>query len=44
MKKIECELVPVYVNPVENPVKPHNPLGKIPTLILDDGTRGKTRA
>src|SRR4051812_48481837 len=37
-KKIECELVPVDVNPVENPVNTHNPLGKIPTLILDDGT------
>jgi glutathione S-transferase len=37
-KKIECELVPVDVNPVENQVNAHNPLGKIPTLILDDGT------
>jgi glutathione S-transferase len=37
-KKIECELQPVDVQPVENPVNPHNPLGKIPTLILDDGT------
>jgi glutathione S-transferase len=37
-KKIECELVPVDVQPVENPVNAHNPLGKIPTLILDDGT------
>jgi glutathione S-transferase len=37
-KKIECELVPVDVNPVENAVNAHNPLGKIPTLILDDGT------
>jgi glutathione S-transferase len=37
-KKIECELAPVDVQPAENPVNPHNPLGKIPTLILDDGT------
>jgi len=37
-KKVECELEPVDVVPVENPVNPHNPLGKIPTLILDDGT------
>ena len=32
-KKIECE-----IQPVENPVNAHNPLGKIPTLILDDGS------
>ena len=37
-KKIECELEPVDVAPAENPVNTHNPLGKIPTLILDDGT------
>ncbi len=37
-KKIECEIQPVDVQPVENPVNAHNPLGKIPTLILDDGT------
>jgi glutathione S-transferase len=37
-KKIECELQPVDVQPVENAVNAHNPLGKIPTLILDDGT------
>jgi glutathione S-transferase len=37
-KKIECELQPVDVQPAENPVNAHNPLGKIPTLILDDGT------
>jgi glutathione S-transferase len=37
-KKIECELEPVDVNPPQNPVNAHNPLGKIPTLILDDGT------
>jgi glutathione S-transferase len=37
-KKIECEIEQVDVAPVENPVNPHNPLGKIPTLVLDDGT------
>ncbi len=37
-KKIECELAGVDVQPTDNPVNAHNPLGKIPTLILDDGT------
>jgi glutathione S-transferase len=37
-KKIDCELEPVDVAPAENPVNTHNPLGKIPTLILDDGS------
>jgi glutathione S-transferase len=37
-KKIECELELVDVFPVDNPVNAHNPLGKIPALILDDGT------
>ena len=37
-KKIECELELVDVQPVENPVNSHNPLGKVPTLVLDDGT------
>ncbi|TMH40383.1 MAG: glutathione S-transferase [Betaproteobacteria bacterium] len=37
-KKIECELELVDVNPVENPVNARNPLGKVPTLVLDDGT------
>ena len=36
-KKIDCEMQLVDVAPVENPVNPHNPLGKIPTLVLDDG-------
>jgi glutathione S-transferase len=36
-KKIECEMERVDVAPAENPVNPHNPLGKIPTLVLDDG-------
>ena len=37
-KKIECELETVDVAPAENPVNTHNPLGKIPTLLMDDGT------
>jgi len=37
-KKIECELQLVDVQPVDNAVNAHNPLGKIPTLVLDDGT------
>src|SRR5262245_8323082 len=37
-KKIEFDLELVDVAPVENAVLAHNPLGKIPTLILDDGT------
>jgi len=37
-KKIDCDLEVVDVNPAENPVNRHNPLGKIPTLLLDDGT------
>ncbi|HEX2567084.1 MAG TPA: glutathione S-transferase N-terminal domain-containing protein [Burkholderiales bacterium] len=37
-KKIECEMELVDVNPPDNPVNAHNPLGKIPTLLLDDGT------
>lgn len=36
-KKIEFELELVDVSPVENPVNAHNPLGRIPTLVLDDG-------
>ena len=37
-KRIECDTENVDVQPVENPVNSHNPLGKIPTLVLDDGT------
>ncbi len=37
-KRIEFDLEVVDVNPADNPVNPHNPLGKIPTLLLDDGT------
>jgi glutathione S-transferase len=37
-KKIDCDLELVDVNPLDNPVNDHNPLGKIPTLLMDDGT------
>ena len=37
-KKIDCDMELVDVNPVDNLVNAHNPLGKIPTLLLDDGT------
>ena len=37
-KKIECEFEPVDVNPPENPVNAHNPLGKVPALVMDDGS------
>ena len=37
-KRIECEFETVDVNPADNPVNAHNPLGKVPTLMLDDGT------
>lgn len=37
-KRIDCDIEKVDVQPVENPVNAHNPLGKIPTLVLDDGT------
>ena len=37
-KKIECDLELADVNPVDNPVNKHNPLGKVPSLVLDDGT------
>ena len=37
-KKIECEFESVDVNPPENPVNAFNPLGKVPALVMDDGT------
>ena len=37
-KKIDCDLELVDVAPADNPVNAHNPLGKIPTLVLDDGS------
>jgi glutathione S-transferase len=37
-KRIECDIARVDVQPQENEVNAHNPLGKIPTLVLDDGT------
>ncbi|MFL6565129.1 MAG: glutathione S-transferase family protein [Burkholderiales bacterium] len=37
-KKIDFDVELVDVAPAENPVNAHNPLGKIPALVLDDGT------
>lgn len=37
-KKIDYDMELVDVAPIDNPVNRHNPLGKIPTLLLDDGT------
>lgn len=38
-KHIECELVVVEsLAAPDSPVIEHNPLGKVPTLVLDDGT------
>ena len=37
-KKIDCDFETVDVNPPDNPVIAHNPLGKLPTLVMDDGT------
>ena len=37
-KKIDCDFEIVDVNPPENPVNAHNPLGKVPAVLLDDGT------
>jgi glutathione S-transferase len=37
-KRIDCEFETVDVNPSDNPVNAHNPLGKIPVLLMDDGT------
>lgn len=38
-KHIECELVVVQsLAAPDSPVIAHNPLGKVPTLVLDDGT------
>jgi glutathione S-transferase len=36
-KKIDCDMETVDVAPSENPVNAHNPLGKVPALVLDDG-------
>jgi glutathione S-transferase len=37
-KKIDFDMELVDVAPAENPVNAHNALGKIPTLVLEDGT------
>jgi len=36
-KRIELEMVPVLLSAPDCPVNEHNPLGKIPVLLLDDG-------
>jgi glutathione S-transferase len=37
-KKVDCEFETVDVQPAENPVNAYNPLGKVPALVMDDGT------
>ena len=37
-KRIECDLEIIDLQGTDNPVGAHNPLGKIPTLLLDNGT------
>ena len=37
-KKIECELVEESPWAAETTIPQHNPLGKVPVLLLDDGT------
>ncbi len=37
-KKIECEMVEASPWTPDTPVPGHNPLGKVPVLLLDDGT------
>lgn len=37
-KRIELELEPVVLAAPDCPVPQHNPLGKVPVLVLDDGT------
>ena len=37
-KKIECETQDRSAMEGENPVQAYNPLGKVPVLVLDDGT------
>ena len=37
-KKIECEMLEMSAWEGDNPVHAYNPLGKLPVLVLDDGT------
>jgi len=37
-KRLECELIPTDVSVPNNPSLEYNPLGKVPVLVLDDGT------
>jgi len=36
-KRIECELVELVLSAPDSPLPDYNPLGKVPTLVLDDG-------
>lgn len=36
-KRIECEIVEVSLSDPNSPLSDFNPLGKVPTLVLDDG-------
>lgn len=37
-KRVDCVFEPVEVMAADTPVPRHNPLGKIPVLVLDDGS------
>jgi glutathione S-transferase len=37
-KKIDCEVIEASPWPADSIVPTHNPLGKVPVLLLDDGT------
>jgi glutathione S-transferase len=37
-KRIACEFEPVDIAAADSPVNAVNPLGKVPTLVLEDGT------
>ena len=37
-KRIDCDLELVDVAPADTPLNAYNPLGKVPTLLLDDDT------
>ena len=36
-KRIECEIVEISLSDPNSPLSSYNPLGKVPTLALDDG-------
>jgi glutathione S-transferase len=37
-KRLECELIPTDVSTPNHPALDFNPLGKVPVMVLDDGT------